>query len=798
MDGLADFSSAGSSLLWLWIIEYLASFKEVDTSILHDLIETAPEIPDDLAKVTREMVALRCLEDLFGSSDKVNNDGLSCTENKVGFALSESCEDVLQQILQETSASDLNIAGPELLKWDVHPFIMHKRALMPKCALQHLKDTILEGTHPLAASLKESSGLTCVSECGTARVGDLDHNALAMSEKENLLPSTCENRDGQPRDNLHIRNMLPFKRSRGDMATRDMAAHTNGVQEKCDLNYNAKKHKQDAISNHQSADQISVPTCGKEMVEPLSGRDVAVAGREGSHFSNQSQDAGLEESQFPDDGCDNCDDLRRLGQNGDVNDDQIQHNQAEDGHNAARLPRAEPVQNATVDEANITECVPSVGTQHEDTEDESRGEVEHSCEEETLSDNDAYHNDRIDVAVKKSHFLSSQAALGHDSLATSGWTEQNLCVKCNKDGQLLSCSSSTCPLAVHENCLGFPVKFDEKGNFHCPFCAYTLSISEYLEAKKRASVARKELAAFMQMGSVCHQMDLANKLHSKDPGHSGSNGDKDIHENGNVGEQENNQENQNGQHLHDVSDQLCQKHRAKKKKAEPLHDVSDPLCQRHSANKKKAETSASCVNANSPCREEEANAFSGRDCISNGDKVVEENMDNYCPSERGLEGQPERTPPECGKLACTNTYVEPMDDTEAEAKLQKEDVQPASSESSDPPESPVIALNIDEEEISESEDDKFIISNYSIRFRRPKTHYTYPPIPQLRRKKVPWTAKEEEILKKGVQKFASVDDRIIPWKKILEFGSSVFFGGRTAIDLKDKWRNMCKGSPRSK
>lgn len=66
-----------------------------------DLIETAPEIPDDLAKVTREMVALRCLEDLFGSSDKVNNDGLSCTENKVGFALSESCEDVLQQILQE-------------------------------------------------------------------------------------------------------------------------------------------------------------------------------------------------------------------------------------------------------------------------------------------------------------------------------------------------------------------------------------------------------------------------------------------------------------------------------------------------------------------------------------------------------------------------------------------------------------------------------------------------------------------------------------------------------------------------
>lgn len=61
----------------------------------------APELPDDLAKSTREMVALRCLEDLFSPSDKVNDDDLSATDKKVEFALSESCEDVLQRILQE-------------------------------------------------------------------------------------------------------------------------------------------------------------------------------------------------------------------------------------------------------------------------------------------------------------------------------------------------------------------------------------------------------------------------------------------------------------------------------------------------------------------------------------------------------------------------------------------------------------------------------------------------------------------------------------------------------------------------
>lgn len=49
-----------------------------------------------------------------------------------------------------------------------------------------------------------------------------------------------------------------------------------------------------------------------------------------------------------------------------------------------------------------------------------------------------------------------------------------------------------------------------------------------------------------------------------------------------------------------------------------------------------------------------------------------------------------------------------------------------------------------------------------------------------------------------MRKFSSIHDRNIPWKRILEFGSDVFQKGRTTIDLKDKWRNICKGSPKSK
>jgi hypothetical protein len=39
----------------------------------------------------------------------------------------------------QTSPSDLRTAGPELLKWDVRPFITHKRACMPKLALQQVR-----------------------------------------------------------------------------------------------------------------------------------------------------------------------------------------------------------------------------------------------------------------------------------------------------------------------------------------------------------------------------------------------------------------------------------------------------------------------------------------------------------------------------------------------------------------------------------------------------------------------------------------------------------------------------------
>lgn len=153
------------------------------------MIELAPDLDDDLGKNMREMLALRCLESLCGPTNEVNN-----AHSKVGFDFSESCEDVLQHIMHEVnffffpnfnscfvcniacvfnhllpnfrslnfhfdvehkhlfcqnSLSDLEMLKLELVKRDLRPFIIHKRACMPKLAVQQVKG----GFFPPASSL---------------------------------------------------------------------------------------------------------------------------------------------------------------------------------------------------------------------------------------------------------------------------------------------------------------------------------------------------------------------------------------------------------------------------------------------------------------------------------------------------------------------------------------------------------------------------------------------------------------------------------------------------------------------
>ncbi|XP_052177916.1 uncharacterized protein LOC127791831 [Diospyros lotus] len=80
--------------------------------------------------------------------------------------------------------------------------------------------------------------------------------------------------------------------------------------------------------------------------------------------------------------------------------------------------------------------------------------------------------------------------------------------------------------------------------------------------------------------------------------------------------------------------------------------------------------------------------------------------------------------------------------------------------------------------------------------RKSKEKLKSPPmLLYMKRKRVPWTAEEEEMLKEGVLKFSTTVNKNLPWRKILEFGRHVFERTRTPVDLKDKWRKILAKNP---
>ncbi|KAB1222320.1 hypothetical protein CJ030_MR2G002025 [Morella rubra] len=832
MDGASDCASV---LPWIWVIEALASVKEVDVSILHDLIEMAPELPDSLGKNMREMLALRCLEVLFDPCNGITNDARSALASKVGVDTWKSCEDILEQIVQETSLSDLKMAGPELLKWDMLPFINHKRACMPKFALQKLKDSILEGTHPFAESLKERSGLLFTAggkgpvnmdnpSALIGRVNESCFDAQHMGVKLNLIRRTIKDGNKLLENDLGTGNLLPSKRERNALSAENMVGdfHENQyiLNDYDNPNINAKKQKQFVSSSILTMEENPVTLSGREFLELSSEGFIPVSEGESCDLA-KGQKGTLKEGRVLEDKRDeypasmksrhNTEDgfhhiqleIRSTGAmmpqdtSGDVphQDISVDKDNDDDKHCSEQMPLTgalppynasmlvqdtsadKPCQNMSVDdvEDDSNLCVEprTSGGPRLDKTLENEEDMDPSHEAGTLSDSDGYQNEHIDVAISKSEFLSSQCTNSHD--LSAGWTDQTCCIKCNEGGQLLVCNRSNCPLAVHEICLGSSPRFDDNGNFYCPFCAYSLAVSEYLEAKKKASLARKELTWLFGSGLKCKQKEPVERVHTERNKLPRNSGDKDLlvrnHEDGYLEERVKDQTDHEGDHVNKVSN---------------LHF-------RSADDKQQAEPSASCDNVYLPLREEEA---AGMTRILNltEEKEVEEEL---IQAERVAEGDKQETADhECDGdyLSCRSTDVIPVNETRVEEGIQQEVLD---QHIADPPGEPVCTLDNCAVDTSDDESNKSLISNYSVRFRRRPSQYTYTPSPQLRRKKVPWTSEEEEILKEGVQKFSDTNDSTIPWKKILEFGADVFLNRRRAVDLKDKWRNMCKGSAKS-
>ncbi|KAJ8424199.1 hypothetical protein Cgig2_029971 [Carnegiea gigantea] len=95
-----------------------------------------------------------------------------------------------------------------------------------------------------------------------------------------------------------------------------------------------------------------------------------------------------------------------------------------------------------------------------------------------------------------------------------------------------------------------------------------------------------------------------------------------------------------------------------------------------------------------------------------------------------------------------------------------------------------------ENELSEVEEYKEVALSKSGKKVAPVKRMKRSVLYSVRRRKLPWTVEEAEMLKEGVQKFSLAAKKNLPWMKILEFGCHIFDGTRTPVDLKDKWRNI--------
>lgn len=169
-------------------------------------------------------------------------------------------------------------------------------------------------------------------------------------------------------------------------------------------------------------------------------------------------------------------------------------------HEIAMKP---PVENTLIDHVEHI-----ISTSLEQNSDHAN--IEHGQQHPPSVDVGDDDDERIDIAAKKEAFLSSQCTLSQDFMSTVDFSEIFLCMKCSKGGQLLVCSSDACPFRVHESCLGSDAIFEESGAFFCPFCSYSHAISKYMEVKKKASIARKDLQVFLSSG-VKHRQKTSSK-----------------------------------------------------------------------------------------------------------------------------------------------------------------------------------------------------------------------------------------------------------------------------------------------
>uniref|UniRef100_A0A0E0BJ36 Zinc finger PHD-type domain-containing protein n=1 Tax=Oryza glumipatula TaxID=40148 RepID=A0A0E0BJ36_9ORYZ len=372
-----------------------------------------------------------------------------------------------------------------------------------------------------------------------------------------------------------------------------------------------------------------------------------------------------------------------------------------------------------------------------------------------------------------------------------GLSEQELCIKCGKDGQLLKCSG--CFLAVHDTCFGSSVTFDDSGQFYCPVCFYTKATEAYQKAKKTYSEARKNLSAFLgrkQLAEQYQQAAVRQRAANSEDHFNGCN---------NATKRQGNHQSEGNNLSHRDEEPARQRKKQKTnardactqevvtKKAPTVHN-SDVVSMKKNSVLQNNRKQAQVAEQEQPEENAEASGESGN---TNSSHKTAHSSQNKC------------------SPAASQNIDADKEDVLASSQQSEDSDEIEATSSSDPSKQPSppwrklrhrkaryqdnnTAIPINSKKTLGHHDQHMASPSRKRNYAYPPKRYSNPVGPAGRRTKLCWTEQEEATLREAMAKFTPSDNGPIPWVQILDYGRDVFHRTRLASDLRVKWRNMKK------
>ncbi|XP_007049458.2 PREDICTED: uncharacterized protein LOC18612541 [Theobroma cacao] len=387
------------------------------------------------------------------------------------------------------------------------------------------------------------------------------------------------------------------------------------------------------------------------------------------------------------------------------------------------------------------------------------------------------------------------------------WLEQESCIRCNsRTGQVLVCSENGCPVTIHEVCMNCNPKFDNMGKFYCPYCWYKRELVRTKELRRKAMLARKELSNF-----ICLKRDGGNEEMQVDETETMKAASVSTMAGKiNTGDSENGLNDKNNERIHHDQEETPgvesisksdEERNSRARGSENFGDgerIQDEDIENASDSEDdeidEDQWQIQPISSSHLEIEKGALPVSTKETSDNVGVLEENKEEPVLPNAVGTT-MALITSDATSKVPAIKSFEFVLPDLNTETlvvrqKRVKRTAQKEWPQKVDSPKMPSSEPSTSAKDKKMNQQGKATAAKNSVQCQELNKRFVSSKLGTEKRRRLHWTAEEEEMLKEGVRRFSSIVNKNIPWRKILEFGHHVFHSTRTPVDLKDKWKNI--------